>query len=271
MPLSLSTYEQIVESLKMMIVRTKPDGTVTFVNNMLCSVSGKAREEFIGKSLLDCVPEESRERVRNILARIKKSPEKNNDIITQEHALRDEAEWIQWRVQAIFDDDDRLHEVQFIGTDVTGHKRTEETLKRRNSLLNTTNYCVQRLLRAERWQDEIENVLGYIGRAIDASRVYIFEFFVDEEGIKRSSQRFEWVAPGIEPQIGAPYLQNIPFEETPFDAWVKAIEKGVVLHGYVKNLAEEERFFFTEEIVAYIFMPFFVRGRLWVWVGFDIC
>jgi PAS domain S-box-containing protein len=269
--MSASFHEQILDSMKVMVCRTTRDGTVTFVNKALCNLARKNKEEMTGVSLLKLIPANSIQRVKKLYALMNREPHSEREKLLEERIMKDKVLSIEWTAEAVFNENSELSEIQWTGIDVTANRSMERAITRGTALLNAANYAVQRLLKAERWQDEINNLLGHLGRAVDVNRVYVFEFHEAEDGTRLSSQRFEWVAPGIEPQIGAPYLQNIPYEFTPFKEWVETISKGVIIHGHVKDLSEEESSFFTPDIKSFIFMPFFVLDRLWGWIGFDIC
>ncbi len=59
-----------------------------------------------------------------------------------------------------------------------------------------------------------------LGQATDVSRVYIFENLLDNKNRILASQKFEWVAKGIKPQISNPDLKNANFNEVGFSRWI---------------------------------------------------
>src|SRR3712207_7505154 len=46
--------------------------------------------------------------------------------------------------------------------------------------------------------ESVRTVLKRLGEAAEASRVYVFENYVGEDGELWATQRYEWVAPGVD-------------------------------------------------------------------------
>ena len=120
-------YRAIVEDQTEFITRYLPGGKITFVNEALCRLTKRSREELIGDSFLNYVPEDDKkifdEMFRSITA---KTP-----AVTTEHRsiLPDgEIRWMQWTNRGIFDDDGNLIEYQAVGRDITELKRASESL-----------------------------------------------------------------------------------------------------------------------------------------------
>ncbi|MFN3286357.1 MAG: hypothetical protein ACK45F_08765, partial [bacterium] len=57
-----------------------------------------------------------------------------------------------------------------------------------------------------------QEALRLLGEAAGVSRVYVFENHVGADGTLLTSQRYEWCAPGVEPQMDNPDLQDFPWE-----------------------------------------------------------
>jgi len=120
-------FRAIVEDQNDMIVRWKPDGTRTFVNQAYCRVFGCTPETCIGTSFYPLIVEEYQGRVR---ARIRSlTPE--NPVSTEIHesiTAGEEVRWQEWTERGIFDLQGNLVEVQSTGRDITERKRAEEQL-----------------------------------------------------------------------------------------------------------------------------------------------
>ena len=269
--MDISIYEQVVESQHAIIFRVSTDGILTFSNKAACLFCNREKGELVGTRALEHVPEDLRLPVEEILHAIRDNPHTPPSRLQEKRIKEGRDMWVQWSIYPVFCPQERCYEVQFEGTDITEQKQIEDALSSGKKFMEATNNAVQSLLKAKHWEDEISHVLGHLGTAADAGRVYIFIFHQDEKGTKLSSQRYEWVAPGVESNLDAPYLQNIPYEDTPYKEWVERIGEGDIIRGHVKDLTDEERFFFTDDIKSYVFMPIFVDRALWGWMGFDIC
>ena len=106
-----SIYEEIVENLPVLICRFLPgDGKITLVNKAYCDYFGKSRDELIGKSFLELIPQEDHEQVK----RHYKSLSKDNPIITYEHPVFTPGgrRWQRWTDKALIDEKGNIVYVQ---------------------------------------------------------------------------------------------------------------------------------------------------------------
>jgi two-component system cell cycle sensor histidine kinase/response regulator CckA len=121
-------YRAVVEDQTELICRIRPDWTVTFVNEAYCRYYGKPREELLGQNLLEHILTVDPKRIRRqIEALSRERPE----MTYEDHYLlpTGQARWQQWTDRAIFDEHDRLVEIQSVGRDITKRKRAEAALQ----------------------------------------------------------------------------------------------------------------------------------------------
>lgn len=121
-------YRSIVEDQVELICRFLPDGTVTYVNEVICRYFGKKKEEIIGHSFMQFIPAEDHEFVKNQIY----SLSKDNPVITLEHrviAPSGEIRWQRWTNRALFDEHGRIINYQAVGHDITDRKKVEESLR----------------------------------------------------------------------------------------------------------------------------------------------
>jgi PAS domain S-box-containing protein len=120
-------FRAIVEDQTEMIVRWKPDGTRTFVNQAYCRVFGCTPANCIGTSFYPQIVGEYRERIREKIRLL--TPD--NPIATEIHESitgSGELRWQEWTDRGIFDSQGNLLELQSTGRDITERKRAEEQL-----------------------------------------------------------------------------------------------------------------------------------------------
>jgi PAS domain S-box-containing protein len=120
-------FHAIVEDQTEMIVRWKPDGTRTFVNEAYRRMFGRAQGELVGTSFFNFVAEEDRERLRQKVASLTPDRPTATDVhrsVSAEGAVR----WHDWTDHALFDSEGRLVELQSVGRDITERKEAEEAL-----------------------------------------------------------------------------------------------------------------------------------------------
>jgi two-component system, sensor histidine kinase and response regulator len=130
-----------------------------------------------------------------------------------------------------------------------------------NSLLNIRDY-----------RESIQTSLEILGRSTQVDRVYIFQCHDDpSSGAHLSSQKWEWVAEGIEPEIDNPALQNLSFDDF-LPRWYHELSRGNEMAGLVKDFPALERSILEpQSILSIVIVPIAVRDVFWGYMGFDDC
>ena len=156
--------------------------------------------------------------------------------------------------------------------DVTERKRAEEALRYRDAILEVASFAAERFLKAPSWEMDIREILARLGTVTNASRVYIFENRISEEGALLTSQSYEWVSDGIKPEIDNPFLQDLALEREGFGRWVDTMRKGDHLHGLVREAPEGERKILeSQDILSIAAVPIYRGDLWWGFMGFDDC
>ena len=126
---SEARYRAIVEDYQTeLICRYKPNGMLTFANEVYCRYFGKNRDELLGMSFLYFIPENERPKLVQHLSAF--SPAK--PVGTLEHQINLPGQglrWLQRTDRAIFDDRGRIFEYQSVGRDITNRKRLEAQIQ----------------------------------------------------------------------------------------------------------------------------------------------
>jgi PAS domain S-box-containing protein len=151
---SEARFRAVVEDQTEFIVRWKPDGTYTFVNEAYCRYFAESPEQLIGTSFLDIVGEESRKAMLDGIARLTPT---DPIAVFLHHQTRPDgtAAWLEWTARALFDEDGRLVELQSVGRDVTQDKEMEQER--------------ERLLAAEREQRRLAEALRSASAAVSST------------------------------------------------------------------------------------------------------
>ncbi len=155
--------------------------------------------------------------------------------------------------------------------DITRRKQATDTLATRERYLSALVEIEQALLAFDVDEMLYDDILEVLGQAVDVSRTYIFKNHRDRSGSLLASQQAEWCAPGIEPQIDNPELQNVLMEiYTP--RWVEVLSRGDVIGGNVADFPDSERQLLEPQgILSILVLPLLVHGKLFGFIGFDQC
>jgi GAF domain-containing protein len=118
---------------------------------------------------------------------------------------------------------------------------------------------------------KFNEVLGQLGKATDVSRQYIFNNEIEEDGTLLMSQKYEWVAHGVAPQIDNPLLQRLPYRYAA-PRWEKIMKRRYHIAGLIKDFPDEERESLGEQgILSLATVPIYVGKEWWGFIGFDDC
>jgi two-component system cell cycle sensor histidine kinase/response regulator CckA len=132
---SEARYRAIVEDYQTeLICRFRPNGIITFANEVYCLYFERSRDELIGMNFLYFIPETDRLRIIQHLA----SFGSDRHVATLEHqvvlrhsspAASQEIRWLQRTDRAIFDPQGHIFEFQSMGRDINDRKKMEAQLQ----------------------------------------------------------------------------------------------------------------------------------------------
>ncbi|HAX80259.1 MAG TPA: hypothetical protein DCY88_31595 [Cyanobacteria bacterium UBA11372] len=155
--------------------------------------------------------------------------------------------------------------------DITARKLAEEVLAKRDRYLAALVEVQLRLLADEGDRNCYTSILEPLGRASGASRIYVFENHACVTGRLYMSQRAEWCAPGISPEIDNPDLQNCPYDQF-FPRWAEVLAEGEVIAGKVAEFPASERLILEPQgILSMLVLPLLVNNQFFGFIGFDEC
>jgi len=247
------------------------NGRFVLANQATAEIYGTTVEHLIGKIDADFNPN---------LAEVEQFLQADREVIqTRQPKLLDETvtsaqgetrcfQTIKKPIEAI---DGQSILVLGVATDISDRKQAEAALAKRERYL-TALVEIQRLLLANKTnQADYTEILQQLGVASGASRVYLFENHQDAAGNLFMSQRAEWCAPGILPEIDNPLLQNLSYQEF-FPRWATALSQGESINGVVADFpASEQLVLEPQGILAILILPLIVGSQFCGFIGFDNC
>ena len=119
----------------------------------------------------------------------------------------------------------------------------------------------ERLVAAPNWRDAAPGFLQELGEASGASRSYLFENSVREDGRLIASQRFEWADDTTAPQLANPVMQDMCFEEVGLERVAELGARNELFTGQGEGPACRRAEFFEEQAIKSLMtVPIFVGG-----------
>jgi PAS domain S-box-containing protein len=152
----------------------------------------------------------------------------------------------------------------------------ESALARRNALLDAITYAATRLVGAADWKSPMPEFFSRLGKAIDVSRVFLFEIHPAPDGAGRAqSCRFMWSAPGVKEVTDNRFLQNVAIPETgdsQVAEWFDCRNRGEVIQITRSQTRSDARILFEEtDTFSMLSVPIMINGSYWGSLGFDDC
>ncbi|NLV27194.1 MAG: PAS domain S-box protein [Methanomicrobiales archaeon] len=173
--------------------------------------------------------------------------------------------WIEWRSAPVKDS------IYAAARDITEKRENEALLIHKKNILDAISYAATTLM-SSLSDDAINNVLARIGRAVDASRTYIFTHSYTAEGRSIISYSYEWVSEGINPQMNDPLLQNLEWQNMGYKRWASVLMQRGIISGIVRDFPKEEQtLLIRQDIKSLAAMPIFSHNDFFGFIGFDHC
>ncbi len=159
---------------------------------------------------------------------------------------------------------------QGVLTDITERKTALEILRRRDRILEAAGHAAERFLRAASWTEGIDDVLERLGIAGGASRAFVYENSMAEDGVLKVGLRHAWVDPDASTVPRDEVGVMLPYAELGFGRWEDTLGAGEVVHGLVRDFPEQERAVLEQSSIrSCVAVPVFVGEEWWGYIGFD--
>jgi PAS domain S-box-containing protein len=271
-------YRLLAENVSDVIWTADLNLRLTYISPSVTFLRGFTPEEVLEQRMDEILSSDSFERAWKTftegMALEKRLPDPGRSwTLELEHLCKDGSTvWAE--VRASFLRDNSGHPVGILGItrDISKRKEAEDALRRREAVLEAVSFAAAKFLQAGSWQKDIQEIIKRLGKAIQSSRVYIFENQKTNDGTILTSQRYEWVASGISPQIDNPELQNLPLRAAGFGRWEKQLQQGELIFGHVREFPlPEQELLATQNIQSIVVFPIFADQEWWGLIGFDEC
>ncbi|HYO59468.1 PAS domain S-box protein [Archangium sp.] len=264
-------YRLVVEKPREVVFQLDTEGRWTYLSPAWTELTGFPVEECLGQRGLDSVHPADHalchESGRELLARQKDCCKHELRYLTRDGGFR----WVEAYLRLLLADDGTCLGTYGTLHDITERRRTTDALARRERYLTAVVEIQQRLLAASASENLFERLVAPLGEASGASRAYIFEAYRSPDGNQLFSERAEWCAPGVRPEIHNPARQGLHLERQ-MPRLYELLSRGQVLSGRVKDLPPEEQAVLEpQDIRSLLVLPLWVHGTLAGFIGFEHC
>ncbi|EHQ34170.1 PAS domain S-box protein [Methanoplanus limicola] len=161
----------------------------------------------------------------------------------------------------------------FVATflDITEKKEMNQSLRRRDKILEAIGRHSQLFLESVSWKGNIKAFLSDLGEATGVSRIYLFENTAGPlSGEIMMNEISEWTAEGFEGQIKNPEMQKLTYEKAGVPRWKRVLSKKETIYADISSVDEAERANMEKlGVKSMIIAPVFIIDRWWGFIGFD--
>jgi two-component system, sensor histidine kinase and response regulator len=159
-----------------------------------------------------------------------------------------------------------------VGEDVTAQKQMEQTLQRRNAILEALSLAADHFLTAtpDVWEGNVLKVLEQLGRARGSERVYTCKNRTLDDGRVATFLKYEWKRSG-ETHVfqGADETYQV-YDEAGLSRWKELFSQGEVICEEVEQLPSQERSWnVAAETRSVVMVPVFVQEEWWGYLAFE--
>jgi len=129
---SEENYRELVESANSIILRWKPSGEITYLNEFALSFFGYQKEELLGQNIIGTIVPEQESSGRDLSALMRelpKQPDRFNSNENENMCKDGRRVWISWTNKALRDAENTIIEILSVGNDSTELKQSENRLQ----------------------------------------------------------------------------------------------------------------------------------------------
>lgn len=153
--------------------------------------------------------------------------------------------------------------------DVTAWRNVEDKLRYSARLQEKIISASSYLLSGKSETRDISAALKYLLEGLGASRVYVFENFVNEKGELGTIYTYEACGENVRPEINNPICKQILYK-TGYQRWRELLSAGHIVSGPVNTFPKEERpALEMQGIQSLAVVPIEVQGEWLGFIGFD--
>ena len=139
---SAERYRAVVENQTEFIVRWKPDGTRTFVNEAYCRYWEIPTDEALAINFYSHIADEDRpaveEKVNRLMIGLETAETETHRVLKPDGSIA----WQEWTDQVIRDDEGNVIEFLSVGRDITTRKLAEEEIHKLSSAVEQSNASI---------------------------------------------------------------------------------------------------------------------------------
>jgi len=139
----------------------------------------------------------------------------------------------------------------------------------KDKLFDAITNATALLVQSECFNDKIDKALEIICDAAKIDSINIFELKQESQNVNTSySLVYEWTTDSGIKKIESSDSNNL-FYETETSGLFVTLSRGEIYSGIKSDLPKSYKVFFEGEVKSFLWIPIFIRKKLWGFVGFN--
>ncbi|WP_426756671.1 ATP-binding protein [Myxococcus sp. Y35] len=261
-------FHLLSELLHEVVFQLDAQGRLTLLGGAWARLTGTSVSAWLGRPLLEAIHPEDRARAQALLSAApgaRMPPREVRVDVGGGHGLR----WVELSARALAS---APGEVMGTLLDVTPRRSAEEAVTTRERYLEAMVQVQRRMMGHEVPEDLYGAVIEPLGHVSAASRVYVFEMHSADDGALLASQRAEWCAPGVPPNLDDPNMHGLPFHEALRPHQAAQLQRGEPVQGLPRDFTEMlAPMLEAQGVRSVLLLPMHVHDQLFGVIGFDNC
>ena len=151
------------------------------------------------------------------------------------------------------------------------HHGQNHDLRERDRIMAGAALASNQLLISEEMDVALTQSLEILGCSANVDRAYIYEHYLDEDGVNQIRLRYEWIS-GNDGDLGSvidqPDLGSRAYSSIP--RWHQTLSGGMPIRGRTHDLPPPARESLEMlGVLSFMIVPIFTTDRFWGFIGFD--
>jgi len=174
--------------------------------------------------------------------------------------------WFEARVMPMRASGALPEQVVWVAYDITARKASEESLERRDRILEATAIAQRYLLTKTEFEEALREALAEVGGSMNARRALVFSIGEDEGGEATVHVRAEWGVPRDDSASPFATLPDGARLENAFPGWGVQLRQDRIVREPAPSDSSNGARFSWQRVMA---LPLWVDRRLWGFLAFD--
>ncbi|MFD2113270.1 PAS domain-containing protein [Thiorhodococcus fuscus] len=260
----------ITDALPALIAYIDDQQRYVFVNAGYTRLSGKGRDCFIGRPVVEAVGPDIYAQICGYLERALAGREVSCRYSFEHEThgrLYFEGIYVPHR-----DENGKVLGVYSLVRDITHHRLIEAELERRGRILSAVASLSRLFLTTDRWTEIMGDALGQLGMAAGVSRAYLVEHSLTSDGRPLCTQSFDWCSEDLSADLAGHRTLEFDWYAEGLGTSYETLCRGdTVTCGQSTYSEAEGRFFVPLGIKSTLLVPLFVDAAFSGFLGFDDC